>query len=221
MKLLVVEDNEKTAAVLTKGLVEQGFVVDISHDGEDALLQAMAGAHDLIILDLNLPYRSGWSVLAALRQQGKHTPVLVLTASGEVDQRVEGLNLGADDYLTKPFAFAELVARVRVLLRRRETPYVVNFEYGDLRVDVTRNGVVRSGQSIELTPKEFLLLSLLLRHQGEILSRSIITEQVWDMNFEADSNVVDVHIRRLRSKIDDPFDVKLIHTVRGRGYVLR
>lgn len=221
MKLLVAEDNEKTALVLFKGLTEQGFVVDISHDGEDALEQALGGAHDLIILDLNLPHRSGWSVLTELRRKAICTPVLVLTANSSIDHRVKGLDLGADDYLIKPFAFAELVARVRVLLRRRAVQDAVNLQYADLQVDVTHHKVMRGDHAIELTPKELLLLSLLLRHQGEILSRSIITEHVWDMNFDADSNVVDVHVRRLRSKVDDPFDTKLIHTVRGRGYVLR
>lgn len=221
MKLLVVEDNEKTALVLFKGLTEQGFVVDICHDGDDALEQALGGLHDLIILDLNLPHRSGWSVLSELRGKAVRTPVLVLTANSSIDHRVKGLDLGADDYLIKPFAFAELVARVRVLLRRRAVHDAAKLKYADLQVDLTHHKVLRGEHAIELTPKELLLLSLLLRHQGEILSRSIITEHVWDINFDADSNVVDVHVRRLRAKVDDPFDSKLIHTVRGRGYVLR
>jgi two-component system, OmpR family, copper resistance phosphate regulon response regulator CusR len=221
MKLLVVEDNEKTALILTKGLLEEGFVVDVCSDGEDGLEQALNNLHDLMILDLNLPLRDGWSVLNELRQQRNHMPVLVLTASAAIDLRVKGLNLGADDYLVKPFALAELVARVRVLLRRRAAQNVVELAFADLIVDAAHNKVMRGDHPIDLTPKEFLLLTLMLRHQGEILSRSVISEQVWDINFDADSNVVDVHVGRMRSKLDGPFERKLIHTVRGRGYVLR
>lgn len=221
MKLLVVEDNEKTAMLLTKCLVEEGFLVEVCHDGEDGLEQALSNQHDLVILDLNLPFRDGWWVLLQLRQKENRTPVLILSANSAVDSRVRGLNLGADDYLVKPFALAELVARVRVLMRRRAAQDLVKLEFEDLHVDVSQNKVTRGDQTIELSPKELLLLCLLLRHQGELLSRSIITEKVWDMNFEADSNVVDVLVGRLRSKLDLHFDRKLIHTVRGRGYVLR
>src|SRR5438094_8124285 len=220
MKLLVVEDEPKTAAYLQKGLQESGFVLDVAQNGEDGLHLARNSHYDLIILDVMLPRRDGWSVLAELRKSGITTPVLFLTARDAIQDRVQGLEGGADDYLVKPFAFSELLARVRSLLRRgpgRQTDQLV---VGDLSIDFRRHRAERAGKKLDLTPKEFSLLSLLARHAGEALSRTLIAEQVWDMNFDSDGNVVDVHVRRLRAKVDDPFGRKLIHTVRGVGYVL-
>jgi two-component system, OmpR family, copper resistance phosphate regulon response regulator CusR len=221
MKILVIEDDEKTARFLAKGLTEQGFVVDICHDGDDGLELALSGKPDAVILDVMLPTRDGWSVLTEMRRRGNNTPVLMLTARDAIDQRVKGLGLGADDYLVKPFAFAELLARIQSCLRRRTLQIDGPLQHADLIVDMSHHRVTRSGTAIELTPKELLLLSFLLRYKTQVLSRALITEHVWDMNFDADSNVVDVHIRRLRSKVDEPFAQKLIHTIRGRGYVLR
>lgn len=220
MRILVVEDEPKAAAYLAKGLGEQGFVVDVASRGDDGLHLARSVAFDLIILDVMLPGLTGWSVLSTLRQSGSTTPVLFLTAKDAVDDRVKGLELGADDYLAKPFAFSELLARVRSILRRGPARQPDVMRIADLEIDVTRSRVSRGGSRLDLTPKEFGLLSLLVRRSGEVLSRTIIAEQVWDMNFDSDTNVVDVHVRRLRSKVDDPFQQKLIHTVRGIGYVL-
>jgi two-component system copper resistance phosphate regulon response regulator CusR len=220
MKILVVEDEKKTAAYLRKGLAENGFVVDVTHDGAEGLRRARADAYDLIVLDVMLPGRDGWSVLSELRQAGKGTPVLFLTARDAVQDRVKGLELGADDYLVKPFAFSELLARVRSLLRRSGPRQADVLRVADLEIDLPRHRAGRGGQRLDLTPKEFLLLALLAQRAGEVLSRTFIAEQVWDMNFESDTNVVDVHVRRLRAKADEPFARKLIHTVRGAGYVL-
>ncbi|MCK6479092.1 MAG: heavy metal response regulator transcription factor [Planctomycetaceae bacterium] len=220
MKLLIVEDDPKTSAYLRKGLGESGFVVDASADGEDGLHMARTGGYDLVVLDLLLPGRDGWSVLQALRADGSEVPILVLTARDEVEDRVRGLGLGADDYLVKPFAFSELLARIRSVLRRGPQRSHEEIRVGDLEIDLARQVARRAGQRLLLTQKEFTLLSVLARRRGEVLSRSLIAEQVWDMNFLCDSNVVDVHIRRLRAKVDDPFDHPLVHTVRGSGYVL-
>ena len=220
MRILIVEDEEKTAAYLRKGLTEQGFVVDISEQGEDGLFTARTTGYELIILDVMLPERDGWSVLTELRRTGNTTPVLYLTARDTVQDRVKGLELGADDYLVKPFAFSELLARIRNILRRSRCRLPDVLQVADLEIDFIRHKTNRAGQRLDLTPKEFALLSLLARRQGEVLTRTLIAEQVWDMNFDSDTNVVDVHVRRLRSKVDDPFDMKLIHTVRGVGYVL-
>ncbi len=220
MKILVVEDEEKTAAYLRKGLTEQGFVVDVCEQGDDGLFTARIAGYDLIILDVMLPERDGWFVLTELRRTGNTTPVLFLTARDTVQDRVKGLELGADDYLVKPFAFSELLARIRNILRRNPSRIPDALQVADLEIDFIRHKASRAGQRLELTPKEFALLSLLARRQGEVLTRTLIAEQVWDMNFDSDTNVVDVHVRRLRSKADDPFDKKLIHTVRGVGYVL-
>jgi two-component system copper resistance phosphate regulon response regulator CusR len=220
MKLLIVEDERKTASYLHKGLTEAGFAVDVADQGEDGLWLARSGAYDLIILDVMLPGRDGWSILAEIRREGKETPVLFLTARDGVEDRVKGLELGADDYLLKPFAFSELLARIRSILRRGQARWPETIRIADLELDLVGHKAVRAGRRLDLTPKEFALLSLLARRAGEVLSRTLIAEQVWDMNFESDTNVVDVHIRRLRSKIDDPFACKLIHTVRGVGYVL-
>ena len=220
MKILVAEDERKTATYLQTGLVENGFVVDLVHRGDDALHAAMTQAYDLILLDVMLPHQDGWSVLAGLREAGLVTPVLFLTARDGVQDRVKGLELGADDYLIKPFAFFELLARIRSVLRRGPGRRPDQLRVADLEIDLVRHQATRGGRRLDLTTKEFLLLSLFARHAGEVLSRVRITENVWDMNFDAGTNVVDVHVRRLRSKVDDPFERKLIRTVRGRGYVL-
>jgi len=219
MHIAIIEDDKKTVAYLRKGLTENGFIVDTAENGEDGLYLVQSGDYDLVILDVMLPRRDGWSILSALRRHGGQTPVLFLTARDQVADRVKGLELGADDYLVKPFAFSELLARMRSILRRGPVRQPEQLNAGDLQIDVIRHKVTRCGQSLDLTPKEFLLLSLLARRQGEVLSRTLIAEQVWDINFDSDSNVVDVAIRRLRRKVDDPFPEKLIHTVRGVGYV--
>lgn len=220
MRILIVEDEPKAAAYLRQGLSEHGFVVDVADQGEDGLHLARTGQYDLVVLDVMLPERDGWSVLTELRRSGKHMPVLFLTARDAIHDRVKGLELGADDYLVKPFAFSELLARLRSLLRRSlpQQPDIVRI--ADLEIDLLRFKATRQGQRLDLTPKEFALLSLLVRHTGEVLSRTLIAEQVWDMNFASDTNVVDVAVRRLRRKVDDPFTPKLIQTVRGVGYVL-
>jgi two-component system copper resistance phosphate regulon response regulator CusR len=220
MKLLVVEDEAKTASFLRKGLSEQGFVVDVAPDGDEGLQLARDSEYDLIILDVLLPHRSGWTVVADLRRAGKLTPVLFLTARDAVEDRVRGLELGADDYLVKPFAFSELLARVRTILRRGPARQSEKVCVADLEIDLLRHKAARRGRPLQLTPKEFALLSLLARRTGEVLSRTLIEEQVWDMNFDCSTNVVDVHVRRLRAKVDDAFERKLIHTVRHVGYVL-
>ena len=220
MRVLIVEDEVKTASFLRRGLTENGYVVDVAHNGEDGLHLALTGDYELIILDVMLPERSGWSLIAEMRRQGRETPTLFLTARDAVEDRIKGLELGADDYLVKPFAFSELLARVRTILRRGPLRQPEVIEIGDLRIDLLRHKATRGGERLDLTPKEFALLSLLARRQGEVLSRSLIADQVWDMNFDSDTNVVDVAVRRLRTKVDDPFPEKLIHTVRGAGYVL-
>mgnify|MGYP000008681772 CR=1 FL=1 len=221
MKILVVEDELKTGDYLRQGLMEAGFVVDLARDGLDGLHLALTEAYALTILDIMLPGIDGWAVLQGIRKAGKDMPVLFLTARDHVDDRVRGLEQGADDYLVKPFSFAELLARVRILLRRnskvKETEIL---QIADLELDLLRRRVTRSGQRIDLTAKEFALLELLLRRQGEVLPRSLIASQVWDMNFDSDSNVIEVAVRRLRAKVDDGFEPRLIRTVRGMGYVL-
>lgn len=221
MKLLVVEDENKTADYVRQGLMEAGFMVDLARNGLDGRHMAMHESYDLILLDVMLPDVDGWHIVKSLRDAGKQIPVLFLTARGSVDDRVKGLELGADDYLIKPFAFSELLARVRTLLRRGSTPsQSERIEVADLILDLPRRKASRMGQKVVLTNKEFALLELLARRQGEVLPRSLIASQIWDMNFDSDSNVIDVAIRRLRAKIDDPFEPKLIHTVRGMGYTL-
>lgn len=220
MRLLVVEDEPKTASYLKKGLTENNFIVDIAPDGEEGLFLATSYHYDLIILDVMLPKKDGWNILATLRQKGLQTPILFLTAQDSVHHRVKGLELGADDYLIKPFAFSELLARVRTILRRGQIQLTDILTVADLEIDLLRHKATRQGIRLDLTQKEFALLSLLTRRIGEVVSRTVIAEQVWDMNFDSDTNVVDVAVRRLRSKVDDPFNKKLIYTIRGVGYVL-
>ncbi|MCI5069070.1 heavy metal response regulator transcription factor [Acidovorax sp.] len=223
MKILLIEDEIKLSAYLRKGLSEAGYNVDVVHNGVDGLHMALEGAHDLLILDAMLPGIDGFSMLAALRNT-KQTPVLMLTARVSVEDRVRGLQTGADDYLVKPFAFSELIARIQVLLRRthgaRDAGEPTLLGIADLELDLVRRKATRAGQRIDLTAKEFLLLTLFLRRKGAVLSRTEIAEQVWDMDFDSDTNVVEVAIRRLRSKMDSPFEKTLLHTVRGMGYIL-
>lgn len=221
MQILIIEDEVKLAAYLEKGLREEGFTVDVAHDGVAGLEAASMHRYDLIMLDGMLPGLDGLAVLAAVRQ-GQKTPVLMLTARGDVEDRVRGLLSGADDYLVKPFSFSELVARIQVLLRRAGPQHeeATVLRLGDLEVDLLRRRVTRAGQRLDLTIKEFNLLVLLLRRQGAVLSRAELAAQVWGMNFDSETNVIDVAIRRLRTKLDHPFERPLLHTARGMGYVL-
>lgn len=219
MRILLVEDEPKTGEYLTKGLSEAGFVVDLARTGTDGQHLATTEDYDLIVLDVMLPGIDGWQVMREIRKV-KEVPVLFLTARDAVQDRVKGLELGADDYLTKPFALAELLARVRTLLRRGRYREQEMVRVADLEIDVLKRRVTRGGKRIELTAKDFILLHLLASHVGEVMSRLRIVSEVWDMNFDSDTNVVEVAVRRLRAKVDDPFPTKLIHTVRGMGYVV-
>lgn len=221
MRLLVIEDEQKTGEYIKQGLTEAGFMVTLARNGLDGHHLAMTENFDLLILDVMLPDIDGWKILHSLRDSGNQCPVLFLTARDSINDRVKGLELGADDYIVKPFAFVELLARVRSILRRGSlTASDDRFEVGDLIVDIPTRKVTRGGKKIVLSQKEFLLLELFLRRQGEVLPRTIIASEVWDMNFESDTNVIDVAIRRLRAKIDDDHQHKLIHTIRGMGYKL-
>lgn len=221
MKLLLVEDQARTGHYLRQGLSEAGFTVEWANEGLGGEQLALSGEHALLILDVMLPGRNGWDIVKSVRAAGLATPVLFLTARDAVADRVQGLELGADDYLVKPFAFSELLARVRTLLRRGAAPAQETLlAAADLRLDRLRRRAERAGQRLDLTAREFALLELLLRRQGEVLPKSLIASQVWDMNFDSDSNVIEVAIRRLRAKVDDAFPERLIHTVRGMGYVL-
>jgi two-component system copper resistance phosphate regulon response regulator CusR len=221
MKLLIVEDEIKTGDYIRQGLTEAGFVADLARNGLDGYHLASTQTYDLILLDVMLPDVDGWKIVRSLREAGKATPVLFLTAKGSVEDRVKGLELGADDYLVKPFSFSELLARVRSLLRRAGGTLTSDrLEVDDLVLDLSRRRATRADVRLHLTNKEFALLELLVRHRGEVLPRSLIASLVWDMNFDSDTNVIDVAIRRLRAKVDDPFPTRLIRTVRGMGYVL-
>jgi two-component system copper resistance phosphate regulon response regulator CusR len=220
LKILVVEDEPRAAEYLRQGLSESGYVVEVAHNGTDGLHAAANGDHDLVILDVMLPGIDGFAVLTALRT-ARQTPVLMLTARGQTDDKVRGLDLGADDYLVKPFQFPELLARVRALLKRGQPAAAESaLKIADLEIDPVRHRATRNGQRIDLSAKEFALLTLLTQKTGQVLSRTQIASLVWDIHFDSDTNVVEVAIRRLRAKIDDPFEDKLIHTVRGVGYVL-
>jgi two-component system copper resistance phosphate regulon response regulator CusR len=219
MRILIVEDEPKTAAYAKKGLTEHGFVVDIAANGIDGQHLALSSDYDLVVLDIMLPGADGWTVLREIRDK-KQTPVLFLTARDDIADKVRGLELGADDYLVKPFAFSELLARVRSVLRRGAKQTSDSLKVGDLEIEPRRRRAYRGEKKIDLTAKEFALLDYLVRNRGEVLSRTLIAEHVWDMNFDSDTNVVDVAMRRLRAKVDDPFEMKLIRTVRGVGYVI-
>ncbi|MCW2256353.1 two-component system copper resistance phosphate regulon response regulator CusR [Providencia alcalifaciens] len=220
MKLLIVEDEHKTREYLSKGLTESGFIVDAIENGITGLHMASTEEYDLIILDVMLPDINGWDIAKNLRILGKNTPILMLSALGNVEHRVKGLEIGADDYLIKPFDFSELLARVRTLLRRgNNTIQKVQYHIANLHVDIIKRRVTRVNDKIALTSKEFSLLEFFILHQGEILSRSLIASKVWDMNFDSDTNVIDVAVKRLRSKIDLDYEPKLIHTIRGMGYL--
>ncbi|SCC08455.1 heavy metal response regulator transcription factor [Kosakonia oryziphila] len=221
MKLLLIEDEEKTSSYINRALSEQGFTLDVVDNGVEGLHMALEYEYDAIVLDIMLPGMDGYQILERLRAC-KQTPVLMLSARGSVEERVKGLRQGADDYLPKPFSLIELVARIQALLRRRpgDGADITQLHIHDLHLDLLARRVTRGGDRLELTAKEYALLSLLARHQGEILSKMMIAEQVWDMNFDSDANVVEVAIKRLRAKVDNPYSVKLLHTVRGMGYVL-
>ncbi|MEN6438133.1 MAG: response regulator transcription factor [Syntrophobacter sp.] len=221
MRLLVVEDEKKVASFIRKGLEEEGYAVDVAFDGETGLEMGCDRIHDLIILDINLPGRDGLSVLRELRARKVPTPVLLLTVRANIEDKVLGLDSGADDYLTKPFAFQELVARVRALLRRQADAKSPVLQLADLTLDPARRAVYRGSRKVDLTAKEYALLDYFMRNQGRILTRTMIAEHVWDYDFDPETNVIDVYVNYLRRKIDSNSDPKLIHTVRGVGYVLK
>jgi two-component system OmpR family response regulator len=222
MHLLLIEDEAEAAKFLAKGLRESGYVVDIAADGREGLFRATEGTYDLIVADRQLPHFDGLSIVAMLRKNGKRTPVLILSALGSVDDRIEGLRAGGDDYLAKPFAFGELVARIEALLRRGYLPEVTTrIRIADLELDLLGRKVTRGGQAIDVTSKEFQLLEFLARRAGQVVTRTMLLEAVWDLHFDPQTNVIDVHISRLRAAIDKGFERPLLHTVRGAGYVLR
>jgi heavy metal response regulator len=221
MRILVVEDEKKVASFIKKGLEEEGYAVDVAADGEEGLAMALTRVHDLIVLDIRLPKLDGLRVLQMLRQDDVTAPVLLLTVRATIEDKVLGLDAGADDYLTKPFAFQELVARVRALLRRRTETEPTILRIGDLTLDPARRTVSRGGEKLDLTPREFALLDYFMRNPGRVLTRTMIAEHVWDYSFDTSTNVIDVYVNYLRKKIDAGAVPKLLHTVRGVGYVLR
>ncbi|HIM20677.1 MAG TPA: response regulator [Rhodospirillales bacterium] len=221
MRILVVEDDKKVAGFIKKGLEEETYAIDVAYDGEDGLHFGSEGQYDLIILDIMLPKIDGLEILSQLRDQGRDTPILLLTAKDAVDDRVAGLNKGADDYLTKPFAFSELLARVRVLLRRGKAEVKTTLQISDLTLDLVSHNVNRGGDQIELTGKEYSLLEYFMRNQEKVLTRTMIAEHVWDYNFDTFTNVIDVYINHLRKKIDKGRESKLLHTLRGVGYIMK
>ncbi|TCW75485.1 DNA-binding response regulator [Burkholderia sp. SRS-46] len=220
MKALIIEDDRKTRDFIQRGLGENGFTVDQAENGEDGLHLAVTGHYDIIVLDVMMPKKDGWSVLRELRDAGSVAPVIFLTAKDTVDDRIQGLENGADDYLVKPFSFSELLTRIRTVLRRSPALLPETIQVGDLSLSLTRHRAVRGGKLLQLTPKEFALLTLLAQRPGEVVSRAVIADRIWDVNFDTDTNVIDVAVRRLRAKVDEGFPQKLIHTVRGVGYVL-
>jgi two-component system, OmpR family, response regulator len=221
MKLLVIEDDREAAAYISKGLAESGYVIDVAHEGRDGLFMASSGNYDALVIDRMLPNMDGLAVIAALRAAELHTPVLILSAMGAVDDRVKGLRAGGDDYLVKPFAFAELLARIEALLRRGgATPATTKLKVADLEMDLLARTVHRATREIELLPREFRLLEFLMRHADQVVTRTMLLENVWDYHFDPQTNVIDVHVSRLRQKIDKGFDKALLHTVRGAGYRL-
>ncbi len=222
MRVLIMEDDKQVAAFMCRGLREAGHVCDSAHDGEEGLEMARDGQYDVLVVDRMMPKRDGLSVIETLRAEGHATPVLILSALGEVDDRVDGLKSGADDYLVKPYAFAELLARVEVLARRRDPGSVqTQLAVGDLEMDLLARTVKRGGEDVLLQPREFRLLEFLMRHAGQVVTRTMLLEKVWDYHFDPQTNVIDVHISRLRSKIDKPFGSTMLHTVRGAGYRLQ
>ncbi|HLJ63463.1 MAG TPA: response regulator transcription factor [Stellaceae bacterium] len=222
MKLLVIEDDREVAAYIAKGLSESGYVVDQAGEGRDGLFMASSGTYDALIVDRMLPGMDGLALISALRAAEIGTPVLILSALGAVDDRVKGLRAGGDDYLTKPFAFSELLARIEALLRRRvRARETTRLKVGDLEMDLLTRAVRRNGVDIELLPREFRLLEFLMRHVGQVVTRTMLLESVWDYHFDPQTNVIDVHVSRLRQKIDKGFERPLLHTVRGAGYCLR
>ena len=222
VRVLVVEDDVEAAAYIVKGLRESGHVVDHAANGDDGLNLAMSGQFDVLVIDRMLPRQDGLSVVSTLREEGQTTPVLFLSALGEVEDRVSGLRAGGDDYLTKPFAFAELLARIEVLVRRANPGETqTKMRVGGLEMDLLARKVTRDGQDIDLQPREFRLLEYLMKHAGQVVTRTMLLENVWEYHFDPQTNVIDVHISRLRAKIDKNFETPLLHTVRGAGYTLR
>ena len=222
MRILIIEDDPDTASYIKRGVEEAGHVADHAGDGKEGLLMATTEQYDILVVDRMLPEMDGLTLVKTIRASGNTTPVLILSALGEVDDRVQGLKSGADDYLTKPFAFSELLARLEALLRRKEVEApVTRLQVADLELDLLSREVVRGGRAIDLQPREFRLLEYLMRHHGQVVTRTMLLEKVWDYNFDPQTNIIDVHISRLRGKIDKGFDTPLLHTVRGSGYVLR
>ncbi len=221
MKILLVEDERKVASFIKKGLEEEYYTVDVAYDGRDGLRLAFGEEYDLMIMDVMLPVKDGFTLVKEIRSERIDTPILLLTAKDTVENKVEGLDSGADDYLTKPFAFEELLARIRALLRRKEAGKSVQLKAADLVLDTQSHKVTRSGTEIALTPKEYSILEYLLRNKNHVVSRTLLSEHVYDYHFDSDTNVIDVYINKLRNKIDRQFNIPLLHTIRGVGYILK